>query len=143
MDEVGGETIMVTYLHANCDGGSRGNPGPAAIGGVIRKKNGTILYTFSERIGETTNNVAEYSSLLKTLSLFETYGAGKGVIEMDSQLIVNQVQGTWNVNSDRLKPLHQEVISMLQGKNVKLRYVPRDTEYQVMADTEVNKAFDS
>lgn len=132
---------MVKELFVSCDGGSRGNPGPAAIGVVVRKKDGFILYEHSERIGETTNNVAEYTSLLKALSYFDSYSVEKGVIEMDSQLIVKQVNGEWRTKADHLRPLRDEAQDKLQNKKIELKYVPRSKPSQAEADALVNKAF--
>jgi len=132
---------MVNELFISCDGGSRGNPGPAAIGVVVRKKGGFTLYEHGEKIGETTNNVAEYKALLKALSFFEGYDVSKGKIEMDSQLIVKQVNGEWRTKADHLKTFCSEAQEHLKGTKINLVYVPRDKPSQAEADHLVNKAF--
>jgi ribonuclease HI len=129
-------------LRVNCDGGSRGNPGPAAIGLVIRKDDDTILYEFRERIGEATNNEAEYQSVLKALELATGYDPESITVEMDSELIVKQLNGAYDVNADNLQPLHDEVKTIIDDYMVRFEHVPRDTDFQQLADDLVNEALD-
>ncbi len=129
-------------LRVNCDGGSRGNPGPAAIGLVIRKDDDTILYEFRERIGEATNNEAEYRSVTKALELATGYDPESITVEMDSELIVKQLNGAYDVNADNLQPLHDEVKTIIDDYKVRFEHVSRDTDFQQLADDLVNEALD-
>lgn len=96
------------------DGGSRGNPGPAAIGVVIKDKSGKVLAQIGEVIGEFTNNVAEYRALIRGLEEARTLGADSVEIRSDSELLVSQVQGKFKVKSPDLGPLHLEATRLLR-----------------------------
>ncbi len=123
------------------DGGSRGNPGPAAIGVVIKDKGGKVLTQIGEVIGEFTNNVAEYRALIRALEEGRSLGAGTIEIRSDSELLVNQLQGKFRVKSPDLGPLHLEATRLL-------RSFPHWTAKQVSrgenaaADALVNRALD-
>ncbi|MBI2248015.1 MAG: reverse transcriptase-like protein [Armatimonadetes bacterium] len=123
------------------DGGSRGNPGPAAIGVVIKDKGGKVLSQIGEVIGEFTNNVAEYRALIRGLEEARTLGADSVEIRSDSELLVSQVQGKFKVKSPDLGPLHLESTRLL-------RQFPRWTAKRVSrgetgaADALVNRALD-
>jgi ribonuclease HI len=130
-------------LHVNCDGGSRGNPGPAAIGLVIRKEDETILYEYREAIGEATNNEAEYKSVIKALEFALGYDPESVTVEMDSELIVKQLNGEYSVNADHLQGLHAEVESLLGDVPVRFEHVSRETDWQQLADDLVNEALDA
>ena len=94
-------------LVVNVDGGSRGNPGPAAIAAVVAAPDGEILEQRGERIGEATNNVAEYRALLLGIERARELGADEVEIVGDSELVVRQVKGEFKVKDAGLKPLHQ------------------------------------
>ena len=132
-------------VEAYIDGGSRGNPGLAAIGGVVRFYNGGVKkVSFSRCIGETTNNVAEYSCLIEALKVIkEEGGKVEGVVVyMDSLLVVNQVNGLFKVKNSRLRELLMKV-RVLEGEigvGVECRSVPRERNKE--ADSLVNKAMD-
>lgn len=123
------------------DGGSRGNPGPAAIGVVIKDKGGKVLAQIGEVIGEFTNNVAEYRALIRGLEEARTLGADSVEIRSDSELLVSQVQGKFKVKSPDLGPLHLESTRLL-------RQFPHWTAKRVSrgetgaADALVNRALD-
>ncbi len=93
---------------AHCDGGARGNPGPAGYGAVITAEDGTVLAELSEFLGFKTNNFAEYSGLLGVLQWALDHGHTRLRVVSDSLLMVNQVQGKYKVNSPDLKLLHEE-----------------------------------
>ena len=95
-------------LHAHCDGGARGNPGPAGYGAVIATEDGAILAELSEFLGFKTNNFAEYSGLLGVLSWALDNGYSKLKVVSDSELMVKQIQGKYKVNSPDLRPLYDE-----------------------------------
>ncbi len=93
---------------AFCDGGSRGNPGPAGYGVFIQGENGAALAELGEFIGVKTNNVAEYSGLLAALDWAVTHGARELRVVSDSELMVKQMKGQYSVKSPDLKPLYEE-----------------------------------
>jgi ribonuclease HI len=93
---------------AFCDGGSRGNPGPAGYGVWIENADGSPLAELAEFIGTKTNNVAEYSGLLAALEWAVANGAGELRVVSDSELMVKQMKGQYSVKSPDLKPLYEE-----------------------------------
>jgi probable phosphoglycerate mutase len=96
------------WIHAHCDGGSRGNPGPSGFGAVITSADGAVLAELSEFLGIRTNNYAEYSGLLAVLAWSLEHGHRCLKVVSDSELMVKQVQGKYKVNSADLKPLWQQ-----------------------------------
>ena len=95
-------------IHAHCDGGSRGNPGPAGFGALITDDRGHTLAELSEFLGTRTNNFAEYSGLLAVLDWAIQNGHSRLEVVSDSELMVKQIQGKYKVNSPDLKPLWQQ-----------------------------------
>ncbi len=93
---------------AFCDGGSRGNPGPAAYGVFIQGASGEALAELSEFLGVATNNVAEYRGLLAALGWAVEHGASELRVVSDSELMVKQIKGQYSVKSPDLKPLYEE-----------------------------------
>lgn len=130
-------------ITTNSDGGARGNPGPAALGLIIRDGD-KILEEYGEYIGETTNNVAEYKGLIKALELVSKHTQGEITCILDSELIVKQLLGEYRVRNSRMKELFLEV-QKLQNRFDKIHYihVKRNQKYQKMADYMVNKALDA
>ena len=96
------------WVHAHCDGGSRGNPGPSGYGAVLTDAEDRTLAELSEYLGVRTNNYAEYSGLLAVLAWALEHGHTRLKVVSDSELMVKQVQGKYKVNSPDLKPLWQE-----------------------------------
>lgn len=96
---------MVIYA----DGASRGNPGPAAIGAVIKDERGRLIASISQRIGKATNNQAEYRAIITALEEADRLGARQVDIKMDSELVVKQINGEYRVKKATLKPLYQQV----------------------------------
>ncbi len=96
------------WIHAHCDGGSRGNPGPSGFGAVITDAHGHILAELSEFLGIRTNNFAEYSGLLAVLAWALEHHHTRLKVISDSELMVKQIQGKYKVNSPDLKPLWQQ-----------------------------------
>ena len=101
-------TTSPAWITAHCDGGARGNPGPAGFGAEITDSSGTVLAELSEFLGIRTNNVAEYSGLLASLDYALAHGHSQLRVISDSELMVKQIQGKYKVNSPDLKPLWQE-----------------------------------
>ena len=128
-------------LTVNVDGGARGNPGPAAIGAVVRGEDGEVLEERAERIGRATNNVAEYRALLLGIELAAARGASELELVGDSELIVRQVEGRYKVKDATMKELHGEVKAALRPfERWSIRHVRR--EQNADADRLVNAALD-
>ncbi|HVW47520.1 MAG TPA: ribonuclease HI family protein [Solirubrobacterales bacterium] len=128
-------------LTVNVDGGARGNPGPAAIGVVLRNEDGAIVETVAETIGRTTNNVAEYRALLRGIELAAAHGADEVELIGDSELIVRQIEGRYKVKHADMKELHAEAKKMLAGfDSWSIRHVRRAQNAD--ADRLVNEALD-
>jgi probable phosphoglycerate mutase len=96
------------WLTAHCDGGSRGNPGPAGFGAVIEDAHGKIVARLSQFLGKQTNNYAEYSGLLAVLKWAAEHGARRLRVLSDSELMVKQMRGQYKVASPGLRPLWEE-----------------------------------
>jgi ribonuclease HI len=96
------------WITAFCDGGSRGNPGPAGFGVYIEGPDGETLAELSEYLGKVTNNVAEYSGLLAALDYALREGHRRLRVVSDSELMVKQIKGQYKVNSPDLRPLYDE-----------------------------------
>jgi len=130
------------YLKIYFDGGSRGNPGPSAVGIVIYDQDGTLVEEISQFIGHQTNNVAEYQALLKALETAEKYGADKVILITDSKLVHNQVKKIWKIKDENLLKIYIAITQKLSSyKAVDLRLVPREQNQE--ADKLVNQALDS
>ncbi len=95
-------------LTAHCDGGSRGNPGPAGYGAIIEDSKGHVVARLSEFLGKRTNNYAEYSALLGVLAWAIENKRPRIKVIADSELMVKQMQGKYKVNSPDLRPLWEE-----------------------------------
>ena len=126
------------------DGGSRGNPGPAAIGAVVFDVTGeppAVLASVSEAIGVTTNNVAEYRALVAALEAAREFPARRVRVRADSQLIVRQLEGRYRVKQAHLRPYYERARELLsEYEDVELTHVPR--EQNTEADALVNAALD-
>jgi ribonuclease HI len=131
----------VEKLVVNVDGGARGNPGPAAIGVVVRSPEGEVLEERGERIGAATNNVAEYRALLAGIERAAELGASELELVGDSELVVRQVKGEYKVKDATLRGLHAEVKRALRPfGSWSIRHVRR--EQNAEADRLVNAALD-
>lgn len=120
-----------------CDGASSGNPGESGIG-VVLTFDGR-RYEISENIGIATNNIAEYTALIKGLSKARSLKIERLNIFLDSELLVRQIEGTYKVKNERLKKLYQEVVSLLGSfKGYSIKHIPR--EQNKKADALAKKA---
>jgi ribonuclease HI len=129
-------------LVVHVDGGSRGNPGPAAAGAVLHTPDGTLVAEAARTIGRATNNVAEYRALLLGLERARELGATEVELINDSELIAKQVTGRYKVKHADMKPLHAEARDALAGfERWTIRSVPRAQNAQ--ADALVNAALDA
>jgi len=129
-------------IYTNSDGGSRGNPGRGAIGVLVRRDD-NILEMHSEKIGNVTNNIAEYTALIRALELAIKYTTDEITCVMDSELVVKQLLGEYSVKDKKLLELFLKV-QELQEKFNKIRYVhvSRWDDFQQMADNLLNMEFD-
>ncbi len=131
----------MTRLTVNVDGGSRGNPGPAAIAAVVSGADGGVLQEKGEAIGRATNNVAEYRALLLGIELGEALGASELDLVGDSELIVRQVKGEYKVKDPAMRDLHAKVKRALAPfERWSIRHVRR--EQNAEADRLVNEVLD-
>ncbi len=129
-------------LTVNVDGGSRGNPGPAAIGVVVRNDDGAVVEAVGETIGRQTNNVAEYKAMLRGIELALAHGADEVELIGDSELIIRQIEGRYKVKKADLKPFHAKAKEMLATfDRWSVRHVKR--EHNSDADALVNQALDN
>jgi ribonuclease HI len=129
-------------LVARCDGASRGNPGPAAIGVLLLEPNGTPIRRLGERIGTTTNNVAEYQAVIRAAQEALRLGARRLTLLLDSELLVFQLRGVYRVKAPHLRPYHERALAVLgQVGQWEVRHVPR--EENAAADELANEALDS
>jgi ribonuclease HI len=129
-------------IYTNSDGGARGNPGPGAIGAIVRKED-RILEKYSEKIGRVTNNIAEYRALIKALQLASKYTKGEITCYLDSELVVKQLLGEYKVRNPKLCELFCK-IQKLQENFQKIRYVhiSRWNKYQKIVDGLLNEELD-
>jgi ribonuclease HI len=124
------------------DGGSRGNPGPAAAAAVATDEAGNPLAERSRYLGETTNNVAEYQGVLLALEVARELGATEVEVINDSELVARQIGGQYRVKQEHLKPLYREVMDALRAfDRWQIRSVRR--EHNVRADELVNEELDA
>ena len=123
------------------DGAARGNPGPAGAGAVIVNPAGHIMAKLGKFLGESTNNVAEYTGLILGLKRARAMGIKELDVFSDSELLVKQLAGDYAVKADHLKPLHDEAKSLLGSfSEVHVAHVPR--EENQAADEMSNRAID-
>jgi len=125
----------------NVDGGARGNPGPAAVGVVLRNGGGEVVEELGRRIGSATNNVAEYRALLLGIERARELGATELELIGDSELIVRQVKGEYKVKDAALRELHTQVRTALAPfESWSIRHVRREANAE--ADRLVNETLD-
>jgi len=126
---------------ANIDGGSRGNPGPASYGVIIRDPRGEVVAKLKKYIGRSTNNVAEYYGLIAALDYAQQHAIRALRIESDSELLVRQMSGQYKVKSPELKPLFERARKMaLTFASFKIDHVYREKNAE--ADALANEALD-
>jgi ribonuclease HI len=130
-------------LFTNSDGGSRGNPGPGAIGVIVRKE-GVIISKYSGFIGRNvTNNMAEYEALITALRMALKYSK-KVTCMLDSELVVNQLLGKYRIKDKKLFPLFLKVQKLQEEfDEIIYKHVSREDKFQIMADELVNEELDS
>lgn len=121
------------------DGASRGNPGPAAIAVIVQDEMGKAVASFSQCIGTTTNNEAEYQAIIAALQKAVSLGAREVALKSDSELVVKQLNGRYRVKASTLKPLYQQVqkLQSFLGR-LTITHIPRTANRK--ADSLANKA---
>lgn len=129
-------------ITVNCDGGARGNPGPAACACVFTKE-GSVIFKVTEYLGSATNNFAEYSGVVLALES----AVKKGVREdlefvLDSQLVVNQLAGKFKIKNEVLKKMYIRVKDLEKKLGTKINYTSVPREKNKIADFLVNKVLD-
>ena len=135
--------MMTRSLIVEADGGSRGNPGPAAYGTVVRDgSSGAVLAEVAEYLGETTNNVAEYRGAIAGLQKARELDAGAVVeVRMDSKLVVEQMSGRWQIKHPNMRELALAARNIFPPGQVTYRWVPR--KENALADALVNEMIDT
>jgi ribonuclease HI len=123
------------------DGGSRGNPGPAASGAVLVDPSGELVEEVASYLGVATNNVAEWTALVLGLEAASTRGIRRLAVRLDSELVVKQLRGEYRVKKAELQPLHKRALALLRHfERVDIRHVPR--KENALADDLVNRVLD-
>jgi len=135
-------------LIINCDGGSRGNPGPAGIGVIFSDEKGKVIKEYAQRIGRATNNEAEYESLIFALQKAKLIFGGKKIkempieVKMDSELVAKQLNGKYKILDRKIEQLFLKTWNLkIDFGDVKFTRVPR--EKNIEADKLVNRALGS
>jgi ribonuclease HI len=124
------------------DGASRGNPGPAAAGVIIELPDGTVVARGGHYLGEITNNQAEYHALMYGLKAIARYQPSAVEVFLDSDLLVNQLNGRYQVRDAGLRPLYEEARRLAQAlPSVRFSHVPRALNH--LADAEANRALNA
>ena len=133
---------LIEEVSLYTDGGCRGNPGPGAIGILICDTASTVLHEHAERIGQTTNNRAEYTALIKGLDLCAHYTRGRVWCFSDSEIVIKQVTGMYRLKNEALRSFFDEVIRRVHGfQKVVFQHVRRENPMIVRADRILNDAF--
>ncbi len=129
-------------LIVHADGGSRGNPGPAAIGVVITTPTGVLLYEKGAVIGHATNNQAEYRALIHAFGAAREFAPTAIDVRLDSQLVVEQMQGNYRVRSAHIKPLWEQALAGAAALGSQITYTHVQRRLNSHADRLVNEALD-
>lgn len=133
--------MNVKKVIINADGAARGNPGPAAIGVILKDEAGNIIGRISRRLSATTNNQAEYQAIIAALKKAINYGARQVILKSDSELVVKQINGQYKIKNTGLRPLYQEIVRLIGSlESFYISYIPR--EQNTEADKLANMALD-
>jgi ribonuclease HI len=136
------DNLNTNKLTIYTDGAARGNPGPAAIGAVIKDDKSNIVASISRCLGVTTNNQAEYRAIIAALEKAVSLGARQVALYSDSELVVKQINGQYKVKHAALRPLYMEVVRLTGAlESFKIAHIPR--EKNAAADALANKALDN
>jgi len=137
-------------IYINTDGGSRGNPGPAAIGVVFFDQEGNVLYKYKDCIGRATNNEAEYRAIICALKILKkskwllANGSKNksAACRLDSQLVVEQINGNYKIKQDHIGRFVQEIRDLISQMAVSFSFTHIPREENKLADKLVNEALD-
>ena len=130
---------LAEEITAYTDGGSRGNPGPAAAGFVLTDTSGSRLQAEAFFLGRTTNNVAEYTAIIKALEAAKQMGGKRVTVFSDSELLVRQLNGQYKVKSEQIRPLFRQAVALIdEFESCKVRHIAREKNEE--ADELVNRA---
>lgn len=123
------------------DGASRGNPGRAGAGAVIKDSHGNVIKRMKKGLGITTNNMAEYRALIMGLEEAKRLGLDRVKVFADSELVVKQIKGEYRVKNETLRPLYSEALDLAEGfEGFNISYITRDKNAD--ADRLANRAID-
>lgn len=129
-------------LIVEADGGSRGNPGIAGAGALVRNQQGSVLAAVAIPLGRASNNVAEYTGLVEGLKLVRSLDAEARVeVRMDSKLVVEQMSGRWKIKHADMRRLAAEAAGVLPGAQITYTWIPREQNGD--ADALSNEAMDA
>ena len=132
--------VKASQLHT--DGGARGNPGPAGIGVVLTDERGDVIAEVGEGIGVTTNNVAEYTALIRGLEMALEHGVTEIDAFVDTSTVASQVKGEWKIKQEHLRPLAVKAQSLMNRfERAAIEHVPR--EQNADADELANQGMDA
>jgi ribonuclease HI len=119
--------MRVKRLIIHTDGSSLGNPGLAAIGATVKNEQGKTVIRISQRIGQATNNQAEYRAIIAALEEATRLGAEEVDIKSDSELVVKQISGRYRVKKATLRPLYQKVVQLIDSlAGFTITHIPRE-----------------
>ena len=132
------------HVKVFCDGGSRGNPGPAASGVVITTTNDEVIGEYHEYLGLRTNNYAEYSAVILGLSELKAHqGVTRADFYLDSELVTKQLNGQYRVKHVDMKPLYAQVQELLREVCAEVSFAHVRREFNTLADAQVNVCLDA
>jgi len=136
------DTLNENKVIIHTDGAARGNPGPAAIGIIIKDENGKLIARISRCIGTTTNNQAEYQAIITALEKAISLSVKHVVLKSDSELVIKQINGQYKIKNMALRPLYQRVVHLIGSlESFSISYIPR--EQNAAADALANEALDN
>ena len=136
-------TTFPSHVKVFCDGGSRGNPGPAASGVVITTTDDKVLLEVNKYLGLRTNNYAEYQAVILALETISEHAFDQANFYLDSELVTKQLNGEYRVKHPDMQPLYlrvQELVGVVGAHKVRFAHVRR--EFNKLADAQVNKCLD-
>lgn len=137
-------------IFINTDGGSRGNPGPAGVGVVFFDENESVIFSYKKFIGVATNNEAEYQAIIKALEILvrskwflENNNVNSEIVcRLDSQLVVEQINGRYKIKQDHLRIFVEKIKKILKEFNLSIQFIHVLREKNKEADKLVNEALD-
>jgi len=134
---------LLNKIEVFSDGAARGNPGPAAVAYAIYDETGRCIESNSKLIGRATNNEAEYQALMLAIDRAHVHCTGTANFYLDSELVVNQVNGVYRARDDRMREFLHEVLSKMRGfTQACVTRVPRENTRIQSVDWMVNQALD-